>query len=81
MIAMDSADRARTERALARAGRIVLHKGRVGDPEVDFSPLRGPDALSLATRLSSEAHSLAGAEWVAAPRAELPIRFVPRTEP
>jgi hypothetical protein len=78
---MDSADRTRAERALARAGRIVLHKGRVGDPELDFSPVRGADALSLVTRLSSEAHSLAGVEWVATTRADLPIRFVPRTEP
>jgi hypothetical protein len=78
---METGDAARKQRAKARSGRMVLHKARVGDPELDFSPVRGASAISLLTRLSSEAHSLAGVSGVAVPRASLPVRFVPRAKP
>lgn len=75
---MDPRDAARKERALARTGRIMLHKTRAGELETDFSPVGGSEAISLATRLSSEAHSLAGVSYSALPRKDLPIQFVPR---
>jgi len=75
---MDPDDAARKERARERAERVVLHKGKLGDPEIDFSPIRGESAISLATRLSSESHSLSGTDLTRMPRNSLPVRFVPR---
>lgn len=69
----------RRERAVQRAKVMVLHKGRVGEPEVDFTPVSGAAAISLATRLTVETFSLARLDGVRTPRAEMPIRFVSRT--
>ena len=56
-----------------------MHKGRLGEPEVDFSPVRGAEALSLLTRLTIESFSLAGHDLREYPRENIPVRFVPRT--
>ncbi len=58
---------------------MVIRKGRLGQPEVDFTPVRGVDAISLATRLTVESFSLAGIGSVAGSRDRLRVRFVPRT--
>lgn len=58
---------------------MVLRKGRLGEPEVDFTPVRGAAAISLATRLTIESFGLAGRDLAGGSRAEGPIRFVPRT--
>jgi hypothetical protein len=58
---------------------MVIRKGRLGQPELDFTPVRGEDAISLATRLTVESFSLAGIESVAGPRESVLVRFVPRT--
>ena len=71
-------EQARRERAAKRAKRIILHKGRLGQPEVDFTPVRGAAAISLTTRLTIESFSLAGLDSVRGSRRELPVRFVPR---
>jgi hypothetical protein len=38
---------------------MVLHKARLGQPELDFTPVRGAAAISLATQLTIESFSLA----------------------
>lgn len=72
-------EQARRERAARRAEVMVLHKGRIGEPEVDFTPVRGAAAISLATRLTMESFSMARLDSIPSSRNELPIRFVPRT--
>jgi hypothetical protein len=72
-------DAARRERARQRAPRMALHKGRLGEPEVDFSPVRGAEAISLLTQLTLEAYGLAGIDVTPLPRNQLSVRFVPRT--
>lgn len=67
----------REARARARAGRIHLHKTRLGE-ERDLSPVFGDDAVSLLTTLTTEAWALSGRPMPELPRAELPVRFVPR---
>jgi hypothetical protein len=57
---------------------MVLHKGHVGEPEVDFSPVSGPEALSLVHRLTLTSFSLAGLTRPTYTRAQIPCRFVPR---
>ena len=57
---------------------MTLRKGRVGEPEVDFSPVFGPEALSLVHRLTLASFSLAGLPRPSYTRAEIPCRFVPR---
>ena len=39
---------------------MVMHQARLGEPELDFTPLRGAAAISLTTRLTIESSSLAG---------------------
>ena len=61
---------------------MVIHKARLGQPELDFTPVRGEAAISLATRLTIESFSLAGLAGVTTTRRSLdnlPVRFVPRT--
>lgn len=65
-------------RAQARRERMILHKGRVGEPEVDFSPVSGAEALSLLHRLTLTSFSLAGLTPPTYARAQIPCRFVPR---
>jgi hypothetical protein len=56
---------------------MTLHKGRVGEPEVDFSPVFGAEALSLVHRLTLTSFSLAGLTLPTYTRAQIPCRFVP----
>ena len=76
---MTTEELARRERATARAKVMVLRKARLGEPELDFSPVRGVAAISLATRLTIESFSLAGIADAQYSRASVPVRFVPRT--
>lgn len=58
---------------------MVIRKGRLGQPELDFTPVRGVEAISLATRLTVESFSLAGVSSAAGSRDRVHVRFVPRT--
>ena len=64
--------------AQARRERMTLYKGRAGEPEVDFSPIFGGEAISLLYRLTLTSFSLAGVSRPTYTRAEMPCRFVPR---
>lgn len=70
---------ARRKRAAERAKQMVLRKGRLGEPEKDFTPVCGEEAISLATRLTIESFSLARIHSPVSARAEMPVRFVPRS--
>jgi len=63
-------------RAKARAERMTLRKGRLGDSEVDLNPVFGAEAISLVQRLTRASYSLAGADSPAYTRATIPCRFV-----
>ena len=69
----------RRDRAAERAKVMVARKGRLGQPELDFTPVRGVEAVSLATRLTVESFSLAGISSAAGSRDRVQVRFVPRT--
>jgi len=58
---------------------MVIHKARLGQPEFDFTPVRGEAAISLTTRLTIESFSLAGVAITGYSRGSVPVRFVPRT--
>jgi hypothetical protein len=58
---------------------MVIRKGRLGQPEMDLTPVRGVDAISLTTRLTIESFSLAGTGSAAGARECVQVRFVPRT--
>ncbi len=58
---------------------MVIHKARLGQPELDFTPVRGAAAISLTTRLTIESFSLAGKVNTGYSRGSVPVRFVPRT--
>jgi len=60
---------------------MVIHKARLGQPEFDFSPVRGRAAISLATRLTIESFSLGGTPNAPRVRGSVPVSFVPRTRP
>lgn len=70
---------ARRERATERAKSIVMRKARLGEPEIDFTPVSGAAAISLATRLTVESFSLAGIGNSPQARESVQVRFVPRT--
>ena len=74
-----SEERARQERAAKRAKVMVLHKTQLGRGEVDFTPVRGAAAISLATRLMAESFSFARLEPAVHSRQGIAVRFVPRT--
>ena len=76
---MTSDERARQERAEKRAKEIILHKTLLGRGEVDFTPVKGAAAISLATRLTAESFSLARLESPVQRRQDVAVRFVPRT--
>ncbi len=76
---MTSEERARQERAAKRAKVVVLHKTRLGRGELDFTPVKGAAAISLATRLTAESFSLARLEPTGHSRQRVTVRFVPRT--
>ena len=63
-------------RAHARRGRMSLRKTRLGEPEVDLSPVFGAEAVSLVHRLTRMSDSLAGRPLPAHPRAQIPCQFV-----
>lgn len=58
---------------------MVLHKTQLGRAEIDFTPVKGAAAISLATRLTAESFSLAGMDPAVHPRRGVAVRFVPRT--
>ena len=58
---------------------MVIHKARFGQPEFDFTPVRGEAAISLAKRLTIESFSLAGMANARHARDSVSVRFVPRT--
>lgn len=64
-------------RALARRERMTIHKGRVGEPEADLSPVFGAEAISLVHRLTVTSYGLAGHEQPRYTRSQIPWRFVP----
>lgn len=72
-------DQSRRDRAAERGKVMVIRKGRLGQPELDFTPVRGVEAISLATRLTVESFSLAGVSSAAGSRDLVHVRFVPRT--
>jgi hypothetical protein len=72
---------ARRQRATERAKAMVIHKARLGEPELDFSPVRGEAAISLSTRLTIESFSLAGMANARHARDSVQVSFVPRPRP
>ena len=70
-------DEDRRQRAALRRERATLRKTRLSEREHDLSPERGPDALSLVTRLSVESWAEAGLEVPTYTRRNIPCRFVP----
>lgn len=64
-------------RAAARAARMTLRKGHLGEPEVDLSPVAGAEAVSLVHRLTRSSYSLSGKTAPAYDRANIPFKFVP----
>jgi hypothetical protein len=58
---------------------MVIRKARLGQSEVDFTPVRGAAAVSLATQLTIESFSLAGVTNARSSRSGIPVHFVPRT--
>ncbi len=57
---------------------MTLRKGRLGEPEVDFSPVFGADAISLVYRLTLASYCLAGYTRPSYSREQIPCSFVPR---
>lgn len=57
---------------------MILRKSRLGEPEVDLSPVFGGDAISLVYRLTTASYSLANRPRPAYSRAQIPCVFVPR---
>ncbi|MEB2312366.1 MAG: hypothetical protein OZ921_00560 [Sorangiineae bacterium] len=76
---MTAEEQARRARSLARRARMVVRKGRLGEAELDFTPVTGAQAISLLTRLCIESFSLAGQEPKAYARESIPVRFVRRS--
>jgi hypothetical protein len=64
-------------RARARAARMILRKGHLGEPEADLSPVSGAEAISLVQQLTRSSYSLAGQATPKYDRANIPCRFVP----
>jgi len=58
---------------------MVLRKGKLGETELDFTPVRGAAAISLATRLTIESFSMARLDSVRSSRDDMPVRFLSRT--
>lgn len=75
-----SADEDRRRRAERRRHEATLEKARLSAVERDLHPTRGPEAVSLVTRLTRESWSEAGLEVPAYDRAHTPYRFVPRRD-
>lgn len=58
---------------------MVLRKGKLGETELDFTPVKGAAAISLATRLTIESFSMARLPSVRYSRDDMPVRFLSRT--
>ena len=69
-------DAARRARAEARRGTATLRRGTLQRDEVDLDPVRGPQALTLVTRLTRESWALARRLEPSYTRRDLPWRFV-----
>ena len=74
---MTQEELARQQRAAERSKVMVLHKARLGQPELDLTPVRGAAAVSLATQLTIESFSLARVDSAQHSRAHMTVRFVP----
>ena len=72
----DMDEATRRERAEARRHRMTIRRAQWN--ELDPDVVRGAAAVSLAASLSRECWALAGLDFPAYSRAEIPIRFVPR---
>jgi hypothetical protein len=70
-------DPGRRARAEDRLTRAILHRTRLSSEEVDLSPIRGAEAISLVARLTRESWSLAKREEPKYSRQQIPCRFVP----
>jgi hypothetical protein len=57
---------------------MSLRKARLGDPEVDLSPVFGADAVSLVHQLTQVSYGLAGRALSPSRRAQMPCRFIRR---
>jgi hypothetical protein len=66
------------KRAHERQARMSLHKTRLGEPEADFSPVFGAEAVSLVHQLTRISYGLAGYSVSRSPRAQMPCQFVRR---
>jgi hypothetical protein len=66
----------RRARAEARRCRATLRKTLLSAPDLDEPQVRGPEAVSLVHRLTLESWSLAGLEFPAYGRRDIPVRFV-----
>jgi hypothetical protein len=64
-------------RAQGRRSRASLSKARLRPTEEDLTPVRGPEAISLACRLTVESWSLSGRPEPTYKRQQIPCRFVP----
>ena len=65
------------DRAKFRAQRMTIRKARLGEPDVDLSPISGAEAISLVRRLTQTSYALSGQPWPTYTRAEIPCKFVP----
>ena len=68
---------ARRERARARAARMVIRKGRVGD-SVDVVPVSGAEGMALTAELSRIAWTLSGRALPSARSKPVQVTFVRR---
>ncbi len=64
------------KRARARASRMTLHKGHLGQPIIDPNGLFGSEAISLVYRLTRASYALAGQALPVYPREHIPCRCV-----
>jgi glycosyltransferase involved in cell wall biosynthesis len=72
-----SSETARRARADQRRATATIRRGTLQREELDLSPVRGADAITLVTRLTREAWSLSGSTMPAYTRNSVPWRFVP----
>lgn len=70
-------DIGRNPRAIERRRRAIITRHALDDGGPDTVPVRGPDAISLVTRLTREAWSLSGRPWPDYDRASTSYRFRP----
>lgn len=56
---------------------MVVRKTRLGEEDRDLTPVTGPEALSLVTRLTVECWAMRGEPCPPLDRRTLSVRFVP----